>query len=416
MQESHHFMLLRFQFSNFRSFRSEQELSMFPVHAKPGLTDPALPAAAIYGANASGKTNVIRALKFMRDAVANSHATWKPDALIPREPFAGDEGGATPSQFIVDFLLEGTRHQYGFKVTSDAVVEEWLHVYPKGKRQTWFVRQSETDFTFGSKFKGENETIRGLTRRNSLFMSAAAQNNHELLSPIYRWFSRSIRLVTGSRALLQEQSAAFFKENELLDQLREQVSLADLGVVDVRLSERPGQLNLLGPGKTSIGELMRRMMPTPEFQLFHRLGAKTVPFENEQESAGTLAYLALLGPVLETLGRGGILCIDELDASLHPLLAIEIIKWFNASSKSASSAQLIFTAHDTNLLSAGVLDRDQIWFTEKDHEGESHLYPLSDFKTRKQENLERGYLQGRYGAIPLIGAGQVLAGLDEDHV
>jgi hypothetical protein len=409
-------MLLRFQFSNFRSFRAEQELSMVPEHSKQGIANSALPAAAIYGANASGKTNVIMALKFMADAVANSHATWKPDALIPREPFAGDEGETTPSQFIVDFLLEGTRHQYGFKVTSEAVIEEWLHAYPKGKRQIWFVRQSETDFTFGSKFKGENETIRGLTRRNSLFISAAAQNNHELLSPIYRWFSRSIRLVTGSRALLQQQSAAFFKDNELLDQLREQVSLADLGVVDVRLSERPGQLNLFEPGKTSIGELMRRMMPTPEFQLFHRLGAKTVPFEKEQESAGTLAFLALLGPISEMLKQGGLLCIDELDASLHPLLAIEIIKWFDNPSKAGKAAQLIFTAHDTNLLSAGVLRRDQIWFTEKDHEGASHLYPLSDFKTRKQENLERGYLQGRYGAIPLIGAGQALAGLDADHV
>ena len=399
-------MLLRFQFSNFRSFRSEQQLSMIPAHSKSGSTDPALPAAAIYGANASGKTNVIRALQFMADAVANSHATWLPGALIPREPFAGDEGETTPSQFMVDFLFGETRHQYGFKVTSDAVVEEWLYVYPKGKRQTWFVRR-ESDFTFGSKFKGENETIRNLTRSNSLFLSAAAQNNHELLSPLYRWFSQSTMFVTGPRESLLKRSARFFKEHASpglylswspLEELRERVGLADFGVVDVQVRD-------------AILSNPYRVRTMPQFQLFHRMGTKTVPFENQQESAGTLAYLALLGPISEILGFGGVLCIDELDASLHTLLAIEIVKWFNAS-----AAQLIFTAHDTNLLSSGVLGRDQIWFTEKDHEGASHLYPLSDFKTRKQDNLERGYLQGRYGAIPLIGAAQVLAGLDKDHV
>jgi len=405
MQEDTIFMLLRFQFSNFRSFRSEQELSLVPAQSKEGLTGAALPAAAIYGPNASGKTNAIRALQFMAVAVADSHAPWKPDALIPRAPFAGDEGETTPSEFIVDFLLERTRHQYGFKVSSDAVVEEWLYVFPKGKRQTWFVRH-ESAFTFGSKFKGENETIRILTRNNSLFLSAAAQNNHELLSPVYRWFSQSLLFITGPKASLLDRSVKFFSERGLLDRLRDQIGLADLGVVDVRLTDTTN---------ATLGDLVRYGWPTG-FQLVHKLGVKTVSFENQQESAGTLAYLALLGPISAMLEQGGVLCIDELDASLHPLLAIEIVKWFNASSKPGMSAQLIFTAHDTNLLSAGVLGHDQIWFTEKDHEGASHLYPLSDFKTRKQENLERGYLQGRYGAIPLIGAGQVLAGLDADHV
>jgi AAA15 family ATPase/GTPase len=141
---------------------------------------------------------------------------------------------------------------------------------------------------------------------------------------------------------------------------------------------------------------------TPELRLLHRFGDKAVPLPLSNESGGTIAYLSLLGPVVDALRKGIPLLVDGLDASLHPLLAIELIRLFNSPSSNPNGAQLIFNTHDTNLLSSGVLRRDQIWFTEKGEDASSHLFPLSDFKPRRQENLENGYLQGRYGAIPFI--------------
>jgi AAA15 family ATPase/GTPase len=130
---------------------------------------------------------------------------------------------------------------------------------------------------------------------------------------------------------------------------------------------------------------------------------------------GTIAFLSLLEPVISALSNGGVVCVDELDHSLHPLLAMQLIRLFSDTKSKSASAQLIFNTHDTNLLNAGVLRRDQIWFTEKGQDGASQLYPLTDFKPRKQENLENGYLQGRYGAIPFLNADWVLKGSHEEE-
>jgi hypothetical protein len=180
---------------------------------------------------------------------------------------------------------------------------------------------------------------------------------------------------------------------------------ADLGIAELNVGETEEMKNMRGileslhselPSEYSLPET-RKMV-----SLLHRVGNRTVSFRAEQESSGTLAYLALLGPVVSFLRNGGILLVDELDASLHPLMAVQIIRLFSSPATNPRSAQLIFNTHDTNLLSSGDLRRDQIWFTEKDSTGSSHLYPLTDFKPRRQENLENGYLQGRYGAIPFI--------------
>jgi AAA15 family ATPase/GTPase len=129
---------------------------------------------------------------------------------------------------------------------------------------------------------------------------------------------------------------------------------------------------------------------------------------------GTIAFLCLLEPVFPALAKGGVVCVDELDDSLHPLLAMELIRQFNDVKSNPAGAQLIFNTHDTNLLSAGVLRRDQIWFTEKQPDGASQLYPLSDFKPRMHENIENGYLQGRYGAIPFLNPGSFLTSTHEE--
>jgi uncharacterized protein len=416
------FMLLRFRFSNFRSFHTEQELSLIAgpftdapesVRHLDAIPEGVLPVAAIYGANASGKTNVLRAIEFFSEAVTFSHRQWKPDGGVPRSPFLGDEGSSqAPSEFEVDFLTGGIRYRYGFRVDSVVVLEEWLYAYPRGKKQTWLHRTQGKPISFGARMPGENRIIESLTRKNSLFLSAAAQNNHEALLPVYEWITDLVFLI-GDRAKYRRLTAGFYMAPDFLADVARLVSVADLGISRLKLEEEKLPYRAVRPSYNKIAAVVEsagligpsNVEPprTPmQISLLHRLGDREVPFSTEQESHGTMAYLELLGPVVYALKIGALLCVDELDGSLHPLLSIELIRLFTNPSTNPRGAQLIFNTHDTNLLSSGVLRRDQIWFTEKKADGSSHLFPLSDFKPRRTENLENGYLQGRYGAIPFV--------------
>jgi AAA15 family ATPase/GTPase len=425
-------MLLRFKFSNYRSFRDEQELSLVAgplndhshgVFEIPGLRERLLPVAAIYGANASGKTTVLRALQFMDRAIHNSHRRWEPEQPIPLEPFAG-EVPECPAKFALDFIHADVFHQYGFAANSTAVLEEWLYVYPKGKKQTWFHRKAGKPIAFSDKLAGENRVIEQLTRSNSLFLSAAAQNNHEMLLPIYNWFWSTLGFAIGSRSAGNRQTVEMCKDRETRTLITRLLCIADLGIADlsVELGKVPDEFRekakKAAEALASIFEISQEN-PFPDeatrsaVKLLHRINGRLLPFELEQESAGTVAYLSLLGPIVSALRTGGVICVDELDSSLHPLIAIEIMRLFESRSQNPKCGQLIFNTHDTNLLNTGVLRRDQIWFAEKDADGESHLYPLTDFKPRREENLEIGYLQGRYGAIPFIHSDEFVTSLAE---
>lgn len=427
-------MLLRFKFSNFRSFRGEQEFSLIAgsfrdpdngAFSIPGLSERVRPVAAIYGANGSGKTNVLRALQFLTDAVQKSHRLWAPDQAIPRDPFMGDTNSPAPSRFVIDFVLREVRHQYGFVMDSKVVAEEWLHAYPRNKKQTWFNRKLGRPIVFGSKLSGENKTIAQLTRSNSLFLSAAAQNNHEMLLPVYNWFSNRLRFVIGDRGDWKKLTTKMCNDSRTRSLITQLLFIGDLGIVDLQVSEEriPEEMRekarKLIDAMRLIFEYKGDMASVDELgaqsvvKLIHKVGGETFPFGPEQESAGTIAYLALLGPLVEAIKNGGVICIDELDASLHPLISIQIMQLFANRNRNPKAAQMIFNTHDTNLLGGAILRRDEVWFTEKDSHGESHLYPLTDFKPRRQESLQNGYLQGRYGAIPFIHAEQLMTELVE---
>ena len=422
-------MLVQFRVENHRSLRDEQVLSM--VAAKTGDKDDArlirrdelgealLPAVALYGANASGKSNVLGALGFMRDAVLRSHRLWEPESGTPQEAFALSSKANEPSLYEVDIFVGEIRFRYGFVLSAARVEEEWLYAWPRGRKQTWFTREGDT-FDFGKNLHGENETIRGLTRANSLFLSAAAQNNHAVLLPIFGWF-RGARLelrrglghgMTNAQLarlenLLSPQQLSLFQEDNVTrGQERGAVvrllRAADVGIVDIRVESRePAHFERWTP-RGSSSKLF-------DVHLQHKtddLQRAWLPLE--WESAGTITLLTIATRLVGVLREGGLLCIDELEASLHPMLALEILRLFNDPKHNPRGAQLIFTTHDTNLignvLGEQPLRRDQIWFTEKDSSGATKLYPLTDFHPRKEENLERGYLQGRYGAIPFLGA------------
>jgi hypothetical protein len=421
--------IIEFRIQNHRSLRDEQILSLVAAgEGHPGIIHPAglgetlLPVAAIYGANASGKSNVLDALAFMAKAVAFSQTVWQPDTGIPRQPhlLLTTDDESRPSMFAAQMMVSGVRYEFGFAVNDDHVVEEWLHAWPSGRKQEWYSRDGQS-FDFGRNLSGENKAIEALTRPNSLFLSAAAQNNHPQLTPIYQWFSQRLRVLgfSGSTSTDLRLRRAHrwweqFSEKNLtlpnilpdLDRRRGQVrsllTSSDLGIEDFMVEEDRS------PGLRGKQADTNPRRPQLTFAHENKTNQMRVWFELDQESTGTQVLVSILPHLLHILEEGGMLAIDELN-SLHPTLALAIVQLFQDPAKNPRGAQLLFNTHESTLLGNLLSDppplrRDQVWLTEKDRDGATHLYPLTDFKPRPTENLQRGYLQGRYGAIPFIGS------------
>jgi len=389
----------------------DAEASLIDCAAAPGRR--VLPAAVIYGANASGKSNVISALRTMRSAVLHSHVRGEPGGGVPRMPFALDRKCSTaPSIFDADFVVEGVRYHYGYEASDDEFVSEWLYSFPSGRRKTLFERKNN-QFDFGRGLKGRNKIISELTRPNSLFLSAAAQSGHESLSKVSGFF-RSLR--SDSEISIPGGLASVRLANDDVDRRAiEFLGRIGTGVADYRKneSEIPEQAMAIQKAISSaVEEVTKEPLPFQmpidgkivSIELAHRgSDGEIVFFDLDRESAGTRRLLMLLGPVFRALDEGAPLLIDELDASLHTKACEAVLALFSSPVTNPKGAQLIATTHDTNLLRSRLLRRDQIWFTEKDAGGETHLYPLTDIRTRKDDNIEKGYLQGRYGAIPFSG-------------
>lgn len=418
-------MLIRFRVANYSSIRDEQELSFVSLGTTsskeqqdtirvPKYGIEVLRVLAVYGANASGKSNLLQALRFMCMAVVSSQTSWKPQGGIPRTPFLLDKSHASePSFFEVDLFEREVRYTYGFVVDATQVVEEWLYAYPQGKKQKWFVRDSSQskEFTFSRFLSGENKVIQSLTRSDSLFLSAAAQNNHQLLSPIFNWFSKSVRFVdSDTRSMLLHNTTREFRASTNTDRILSILSGADLGITGIDVEDEEvsnttrKMLEIIAEDSPEAFKGLKLSGTFPRPSLRHKTHEggleKTLPFS--EESHGTQVLFGLAGSIVQTLSSGSLLCVDELDAGLHPLIAVEIVRLFNDPIQNPNKAQLLFNTHDTNILECGGLRRDQIWFTEKDSDGATKLFPLSDYKPRKMENIKRGYLQGRYGGVPFI--------------
>ena len=414
-------MLLRFGVGNHRSLRDRQELSLvasslgdnaeglIPCRHAPG--GKLLPVVVIYGANASGKSNLIGAIRWMRSTVLYSHSRGEPDGPIAREAFSLDPAiGGFPSRFDADFVVNDVRYHYGFEATDKAFASEWLFAFPHEKRQVLFEREG-MEFRFGRHLKGRNQTISELTRPNSLFLSAAAQNGHEELTKVSRYF-QGMTVDEVRRNKLAARLSRQPKDRRIITFLSDSAT----GIVDYRVhksdfNQKTGVfLRFLTKEEPTVGNSEKSFVKDYEdslvfdLRLGHQsIGGDPIYFELSQESDGTQRLISLLLPVFDALDAGGIMVVDELDASLHTHACELLLGLFSSPATNPKGAQLIATTHDTNLLASRHLRRDQVWLTEKDAEGATHLYPLTDFRTRKNDNLARGYLQGRYGAVPFSG-------------
>ena len=411
-------MLLRFGVANHLSICERQELTLAASSLKDrddGLIasefvprGAVLPAALIYGANASGKSNLLNALSTMRRMVLLSHAGGDPGGGVDRTVFRLDsECADEPTGFDIDFVVDGIRWHYGFEATDDAITAEWLHHYPKSHRRQMFDRRND-QFQFGRWLKGSNRNIAKLTRSNSLFLSTAAQNDHPQLSKIYRYF-RSLDFdvaTTVSGRDVNERIRASGVDGRTIKFLE----FVNTGVVGHRARVFPKSYDhesivaYLRSNDYFVddSELLIDLSGTNAFvELAHRgQGGQSFYLDLDMESAGTRRLLIVLDRVFKTLDAGSLLCIDELDASLHTHIAEAALGLFCSRETNPNGAQLIATTHDTNLLTCASMRRDQIWFVEKNPVGASEVYPLTDIQTRKGDNVELGYLQGRYGAVP----------------
>jgi hypothetical protein len=414
-------MLVEFRVKNFRSLRGEQVFS-FVASSDRSFRDThciatgfkGLPfvtrAAVVYGANATGKSTLMFALATMRNLVGLSTKLTEPQFAEQYTPFRLDlTSAAEPTELEVTIVRDGVRYQYGFSYDAQRIRAEWLIVYRKGKGQHWFERQYDARkkedvwAPFSSYFKGERETWRKTTRPQALFLTTAVQLNSEQLAPLFDWFINGMTLLTGNGELnplrtLQRLDDAKFKAR-ILELLR----AADINVADIRVDKVPGhQFELrVTPGKPA--EISTSDGDIPDVKFVHKAASgELVAFDQRFESAGTQRMFAYAGPVIDAIEGGKLLVIDELDRSLHPLLARFIVRLMHNPAVSTKAAQLWITTHDTTLLDTDLLRRDQIWFVEKDEHQASRLYPLSDFKPRKSEALEWGYLKGRYGGIPFV--------------
>ncbi|RZU30163.1 hypothetical protein EV284_5120 [Streptomyces sp. BK022] len=412
-------MLLSFRVANHGSLRDPQELNFVPAY---DADRPALPVAAIYGANASGKSTVMNAYQFFLRVVRDSQARWLPDEPVKRRPFLLDhDSRREPSSYAVDLLIDGVRHVYGFSAGDGAIEEEWLYSYPKARKRVLFERKGGA-VTFGASLTGERVAAERIMRANSLYLSAAAQSGHARLSAVWEALQGvavvddKMRQALPTAGSITAEVFDFF-ERMGIARAEELLAAADLGVHGVRPSQEddPGLQRYAaefmrlqtqaGLSDEFTASLTRSMSKSLRF--VHRVEDEEFLLTAEDESAGTKTWLTLVTFSLLAIGRGSQLWIDEVDVSLHPLLTAKLVKLFQSAEMNPLGAQLVFTTHDASLLGTmlgeEVLRRDQIWFVEKDAAtGASELYPLSDFKPRKGENFERRYLAGSYGAVPLL--------------
>ncbi|KML16699.1 phage resistance protein [Leclercia adecarboxylata] len=414
-------MLIEFRVKNFRSLRDEQVLSLVASKDKTlqdthtqatgiSAAPAVLRSAVVYGANASGKSNLIKALQYMRGVVTESATAMQPSQTFAVQQFRLDAVSiGQPSEFEVTFLNDGVRYQYGFAMTTQRIVSEHLLVYKSFKPQHWFTRRFDADtskdiYDFGPGLKGPKNLWEGATRPNALFLSMAVQLNSESLRPLFDWFLNHLVIFNEQAQLSPQMSIELLKQADGRKEICNFLSSADISIADIDVETRkvPGQaihFDLMA-GKT---EVRSEEMEEHKVLFHHVTEQGKAVFDIMDESNGTRNLLFLAAPVLNILNKGLTLVIDELDNSLHTLLVRELVRLFHRPEINTGGAQLIFTTHDTSLLDApNLFRRDQVWFVEKDRDQTSTLVSLSEFSPRKNEALERGYLMGRYGGVPFL--------------
>lgn len=419
-------MLLSFTVGNFRSFKESKTFSMKAASiqehkdfVRESNNAKLLPVAAVYGANSSGKSNLLSALKTMKTVLLSSVKT-NPTEKLKTDTFKLDEEYTQkPTLFDVVFSTNGTTYRYGFEYTETSITGEWLYTVNNDREKNLFIRNSEgigvtKDFPEG---KDKEEA----TAENRLFLSLVAQLNGKTSLAVMKWFE-DLRIISGvyDSSFKDYSFKYLFADNPQSQLAQTFVNSMDLGFTSLRKDEsKEKEYDLSNTNnKNILDRVFEKYMlnwPALKIQTGHKVllkdGSFTEAFfpNDEMESEGTKKIINMSGPIVDSIINGGIIVVDEFDAKLHPLLTKKIIDIFNSPTTNPYDAQLIFATHDTNLLSNKIFRRDQIWFAEKNREDEStDIYPLSEIKEQNGDKIrndrvyEKDYINGKYGAIPYL--------------
>lgn len=392
-------MLIEFSVANFLSIKDRQTLRMdaasisdYPERVIDAGRHKLLRSAAIYGANASGKSNVLKAIGTMREILTKS-ASQSSTTPILVQPFLLDsETEHKPTYFEIVFSIDTIQYRYGFEADQKSIKLEWLFEAKRFREKALFIREGQ-GIEIAKDFK-EGKNLEEKTRDNALFLAVCDQFNGRIARSLFKWFNKIGSMSGVDHREYREDVTTIMNDPQHNGKLLGFLGSLNLGFEGIQLDEDSETRiwaihNKYNLDKTAVGKIL--------FDL------------DLSESSGTQKLFDVIGPVFLATIRGGVLTIDELDAKLHPLLTQAIIRLFNNPATNPNNAQLIFATHDTNLLTYGQFRRDQIWFTEKDKYGATCLYSLVEYqeedgtKVRKDRSFETDYIQGRYGAIPYIG-------------
>lgn len=425
-------MLIQLKISNYKTFKQEATLSFAAsgydksvleennVYIEPDFNRRILKSAVIYGANASGKSKFFDAFGFMRSFIITNVKWSQSGKVIPVIPFLlSTTTVGKPSEFEIVFLHKGSQYRYGFEVDQTHVISEWLFRKQKKKEIELFYREDQSFEVHKTAFKkGKIVVDQDMVPENALLLAQAAQFNEQAAIEVMDWF-RSSKMISGIRHESYQGFTMTQSEKELYrDKIKSLIREADFGISDFRL-EKVDPENLPANIPDDIREAILEQTRQGDKELVLDTMTKHSVYDqymnhvqdvefsmNGEESNGTDKFFSLSGPLLDTLQRGTLLIVDELDTRLHPHLVCKIVSLFNSKETNPKGAQLLFNTHDTNLLGSKLFRRDQVWFTEKNKYGEAILYSLSDFKgaqVRNDEDYRGNYLKGKYGAIPFLG-------------
>lgn len=420
-------MLIQFSVKNFTSFKDKQVFSMEAGTGDENIEniinadERILKSTALYGANASGKTNLIKAFSAAIMMIRLSNNRQPGEKLMQMEPFAFDDKTKNePCEFEFIFYANNNKYVYGFKADKDKVYEEYLYQYFSAKATRIFERTNCNEYKFLQVDEGKLNSIKDQNLDNKLFLATATTWNYEKTKAPYLWFAQLIDTYSGGM-LLNDFVLESYNKDESMELKKFTLKLleeADIIIkdfnVDVVEHELDNNMAMFIKSLNIPAQLAPQKQRDVNIIMTHEIiddnnHKKEYSINYNNESSGTQILFSMAPILKQVFENGKIIIIDELERSLHPSLVEMIIKFFHNPEINKGNAQLIFNTHDTNLLSLDLFRRDQIWFAEKDpKKGATELYPLDDFSVRKTENIQKGYLNGRYGAIPFVATGDGL--------